>query len=785
MENDCSSVYDGLPASGNPIRLLELWPGDWTAPIECKLKPDPSSLEDEALPPYVTLSYVWGSRRAREEISLGGVPWNVTVNLASALRYLRDKTRMRLLWVDAMCINQSDDEERSHQVQMMGQVYSKCQEVAIFLGDAKEDRPVKNAWKKGAGRRAEFDLEAGSDGHGDEFLECLENTPSSLSKLGRAFRVFSLLQVLSRPRGRRVPDAKLFKPNDTAMEDVLEDLRVMLLSPWWQRIWVVQEIVLPPRAVVYWGGVNAPWSMFSRAANNIGTLSMSLKQSYKKVLGHFARTVIKIDNLQRRFRAEHGVDLHHLLTGFTSRRSTDDRDRIFGLLGLAKPGNSIVPDYGLEVIDVYQTAAVALLNESRTFSSLSSLIWRKRMLNLPSWVPDWTMEASFAAESTADTQIHHGVPEQGPRQKWVFEDAAQYWKYVADKLELLCKNTANLQDPVLRLPVGIKRSVQRLVGYANDLVRIQDCLSTLEKRCVGPNTRHLDIPWADFIDNTTIARIPWLKCNASLMMHVDHGRGIGFGDRAWFKFFHRPHQDHPLHRSMSLVAVWLGTVTMCGAPLLSWDNDASCLETIRDRWIASVPENRAFKSSTYLQGAIAKTLLQDSILDRGRLRPLSVEETNLLVPWLHKTFKTGLQVSNDTGADDSPRTQETFRAFDQTLRHCTVGRTMFVIVSSKLAIGLGPGTMAVGDEIFLLPGTTCYGVLRSKDSRVPRIIDCYELVGNCYLSSQESDARVPPDTLAPRDYPNGCFPFEMFGDDCPAEVMEKLSPIPTRLVHLL
>ncbi|KAK3680904.1 hypothetical protein B0T22DRAFT_445908 [Podospora appendiculata] len=263
MENDYWSVYMyyGLPPFGNRIRLLER-PGEWSAPIECELKSHSFSLDDEALPPYVTLSYVWGS---------------------------------------FSCINQNDDGERSHQVQLMGQVYSKCNEVAIFLGDAKADRAVKNAWKKGAGRRAEFDLENGIHG--------LASFPTS----------------------------DLFKQDDPSMEYVLEDLRVMLLSPW-----------------------------------------LSLNQNHAKVLGHFARTVINIDNLQARFRVDHGVDLHHLLTGFASRRSTDDRDRIFGLLGLAKPGNSIIPDYGLEVIDVYQKAAVALLNKSRTFSSLGSLVWRKR-----------------------------------------------------------------------------------------------------------------------------------------------------------------------------------------------------------------------------------------------------------------------------------------------------------------------------------------------------------------------------------------------------------------------
>lgn len=78
---------------------------------------------------YVALSYVWGNSDNMREISINGKPVQVTKNLESALRILRDKLPMRLgvrLWVDALCINQKDIMERNTQVQRMWEIYNKA-----------------------------------------------------------------------------------------------------------------------------------------------------------------------------------------------------------------------------------------------------------------------------------------------------------------------------------------------------------------------------------------------------------------------------------------------------------------------------------------------------------------------------------------------------------------------------------------------------------------------------------------------------------------------------------
>lgn len=67
-------------------------------------------------------------------IRLCDTPWNVTSNLVSALRYLRNRKECLILWVDALSINQEDSREKSHQVGMMDQIYRNALDTLVFLG---------------------------------------------------------------------------------------------------------------------------------------------------------------------------------------------------------------------------------------------------------------------------------------------------------------------------------------------------------------------------------------------------------------------------------------------------------------------------------------------------------------------------------------------------------------------------------------------------------------------------------------------------------------------------
>jgi heterokaryon incompatibility protein (HET) len=130
------------------IRLLELLPADdFLAPIECeisnvKLAHD-TMFSKEKQPEYEALSYVWGDPHDTVQIFLGDgssktQPFFVTRNLASALQHLRNNTESRTLWVDAICIDQSNLRERERQVSIMCRIYRRAKKDLLWLGESNE-----------------------------------------------------------------------------------------------------------------------------------------------------------------------------------------------------------------------------------------------------------------------------------------------------------------------------------------------------------------------------------------------------------------------------------------------------------------------------------------------------------------------------------------------------------------------------------------------------------------------------------------------------------------------
>ncbi|KAF1989031.1 HET-domain-containing protein, partial [Aulographum hederae CBS 113979] len=112
-------------------RLIELWPAaNFEAPPECYLHP----VNLDANPPYDAISYCWGHPSEKLPIQANGSPIRIPSNLSDALRYLRSPTEVRVLWADALCINQGDDKERGHQVAQMGRIFWQADKVHAWLG---------------------------------------------------------------------------------------------------------------------------------------------------------------------------------------------------------------------------------------------------------------------------------------------------------------------------------------------------------------------------------------------------------------------------------------------------------------------------------------------------------------------------------------------------------------------------------------------------------------------------------------------------------------------------
>jgi hypothetical protein len=130
--------YSPLSKGANNIRLLRLMPhantSTETTKLQCELFE--YSLQDlgKRTHLYEALSYTWGGFKNPRSISINKQKLDITRNLHAALLRLRDHSLERIIWVDAICIDQSNLEERKQQVQLMAKIYSKAHRVIVWLG---------------------------------------------------------------------------------------------------------------------------------------------------------------------------------------------------------------------------------------------------------------------------------------------------------------------------------------------------------------------------------------------------------------------------------------------------------------------------------------------------------------------------------------------------------------------------------------------------------------------------------------------------------------------------
>ncbi|KAH8588321.1 heterokaryon incompatibility protein-domain-containing protein, partial [Bisporella sp. PMI_857] len=123
--------YDPLVPEAGYIRLLTLQPSpDPLANIECTIAHDAVGQAK-----YAALSYTWGSVEEKQSITLNRYSFAVTKNLFTALQHLRSVNEPITLWIDAICINQEDVDERTHQVKQMVQIYKNATQVLIWMGE--------------------------------------------------------------------------------------------------------------------------------------------------------------------------------------------------------------------------------------------------------------------------------------------------------------------------------------------------------------------------------------------------------------------------------------------------------------------------------------------------------------------------------------------------------------------------------------------------------------------------------------------------------------------------
>ncbi|KAL0262752.1 hypothetical protein SLS55_001724 [Diplodia seriata] len=372
-------------------RVVELLPGAYKEKIVCQIYPIKISSGG-----YKALSYVWGSTRNPESISLEGYQHNVTKNLARALRRLRERDRIVTLWIDALSINQEDFSERGSQVQMMRDIYENAEEVLVYLGEPRGWRSSQ----KDKYSTTPVDITANA-----AVLDAFVAKHSTAMASGNAkFEpetpnvvqdMFAFLGILARDDDTHLDQLPGLHHND----ELFEEMRMLLNLPWWKRIWTVQEVVVPSRVGVIYGMMRIPWHRIGLAVRcyrfhpegccrNVP----GLPRRNKIVLAGFMNEVSTIDSCRIRYQSKSSSwKLLSLIENFGQRKSSDPRDKLYALLGLANDevAGHIFADYSKHEAQVFSDATVMFIRDTRALELLVSDRSHKTNRSLPSWIPDW------------------------------------------------------------------------------------------------------------------------------------------------------------------------------------------------------------------------------------------------------------------------------------------------------------------------------------------------------------------------------------------------------------
>ena len=212
-----TNQYDKLPKRKGAIRLLNLLPSITdSSEIHCELITPTKSAKDEVH--YEALSWCWGTGDTNRYINIRSKGKNyakyIAENLFHALKALRRPDRDRYLWIDAICINQQYLSEKNHQVEMMHEIYGNAKRVCIWLGESNESSRMAIKFIK------------------DEVLK-LDDFDTLCDSKEASQKWRALLELMQRP--------------------------------WFSRRWVVQEIALARKAVIYCGRDRISWKNFAIA----------------------------------------------------------------------------------------------------------------------------------------------------------------------------------------------------------------------------------------------------------------------------------------------------------------------------------------------------------------------------------------------------------------------------------------------------------------------------------------------------------------------------------------
>lgn len=359
--------YQPLDPEAQTIRLMRLLPGSFEDDICVSL--DTTVLREDRIPKYEALSYAWGSREDPVDITVTTHPFHgllrngkrvrkagkrvdehldVTQNLAAALRHLRLKERKRVLWIDAICVDQQNLDERGHQVERMADVYRNAEQVIAWLGP-----------------------------EGDSSTLAMETLGSLSSRLEVDW--IQLTIVPHSPEDTDLADPDIALPYD---DKTWRSIYFLLSRSWFKRLWVWQEMLLARSASLQCGCKAIDWSNFRKGIHCLFSKPVPSNQDFS--------ILVHIENFVCQEASTHRLD--DLLYVTRHCEFSDPRDRIYALLNIVYEGDSAVglePNYRQTPHRIFQDVVLRSLRHTGKLDLLGHCEWNTEFAEKPSWVPEF------------------------------------------------------------------------------------------------------------------------------------------------------------------------------------------------------------------------------------------------------------------------------------------------------------------------------------------------------------------------------------------------------------
>jgi hypothetical protein len=338
------SLYHELNNQQLEIRILTITEASTSEDIKCELK---SYSCRNGYPEYTALSYCWGHPGNDALITVNNQPFHVRRNLFEALQELRER-HICDLWTDAICVNQSDTQERGHQVARMEDIYRNATATISWLGCADA-----------------------------EYAEI----------------AFALMNVMAtrEPEDEHTSLKVDLKEHSKTLQSIPKwnSLKKFMGLPYWHRTWITQELALSPqdRVTFVWGKHSLSLEVLKSAIPFIH----EHKGHRTFYTGYY--TIGGVLNVIKGITKKSPTKLLNVLSYSCLSQSTEPLDKIFGVLGMCVDGLQLIPspDYVTPMDTVLENLMVQWLKSGTSIDILClDNAKRPRRTELPSWVIDWT-----------------------------------------------------------------------------------------------------------------------------------------------------------------------------------------------------------------------------------------------------------------------------------------------------------------------------------------------------------------------------------------------------------